>query len=231
MDRDIKGRFVKGHINPFKGIPRSEEIKRKISIANKGKGIGKRGPLGFIPKCAFKKGMIPWNKGKGTIKEKQYITLSDGTKALKINLTKGKFAIIDEEDFEKVNQYKWHTVIHDYAARKENKKSILMHRFILNVPINKEIDHINRNGLDNRKVNLRICSHIENSWNTDKKKNNKSGYKGVFFIKRLNLWIARISINQKSITLGYFKTKDEAAKMYNNYAKKYFGEFAYLNQN
>lgn len=89
-----------------------------------------------------------------------------------IKLTRGKVAIVDEEDFDRVNAIKWYAYeTHGswYAARKTNdriRKMLLMHRFIMNPPRDKLIDHINWNGLDNRRTNLRICTHKENRNNT-----------------------------------------------------------------
>lgn len=109
---------------------------------------------------------VIYKTGRGTIKEKQYTKMPDGTTALKINLTKGKFAIIDEDDFERVNQYKWHYHKNGYALRGFHRKNIAyvmrMHRFINNTPDGFDTDHINENKLDNRKHNLRSATRSEN---------------------------------------------------------------------
>lgn len=95
------------------------------------------------------------------------------------------------------------------------------------------IDHINGDGLDNRKQNLRICTKSENACNRGIDRDNTSGYKGVCYIsnktKRVKRWIAQIAINKKHICIGYFHTKEEAAIAYNEAATKYHGEFAKLN--
>lgn len=153
----------------------------------------------------------------------------------KIKLTRGKFALIDDEDFERVNQYKW-TFSQGYAVRgKWNKgktEIILLHRFILNVKKNELIDHINRNGLDNQKENIRIATKQQNAINSNISVANTSGYKGVSFMKgegRRKKWRAVIKFNQKYIHIGYFMHIIEAAKAYDKKAKELFGKFAHLN--
>ena len=105
-----------------------------------------------------------------------------------------------------------------------------MHREILKCPKGLFIDHINRNGLDNRKNNLRVCSKSQNMMNTLIPKNNTSGYKGVSWSKRDKKWMAYIKIKNKFNNLGYFNIKEQAALAYNDAAKKYHGEFARLNK-
>ncbi len=138
------------------------------------------------------------------------------------------YALIDDEDFELVSQYQWHLTHFGYAIYKE----IRMHRLIMNTPKGMDTDHVNENKLDNRKVNLRICTRSQNMANDGLKKNNTVGFKGVGFIKIRNLkkpWRAYLMINKKHIHLGYFETKIDGAKAYNEAALKYFGEFAKLN--
>lgn len=149
-----------------------------------------------------------------------------------ISLSRNQFAIIDEEDFELVNQFKWYAhkdvIGKFYAVKNKTKKCkfIRMHNLILNMY---KIDHINGNSLDNRKCNLRSCTLSQNQMNRNINKNSRSGYKGVSWKSNKKLWRAVIKLNRKSIHLGYFDDKEEAAKAYNNAAIKYFGEFAKLN--
>lgn len=158
----------------------------------------------------------------------------------KIKLTgkvgSGKFAIVDDEDYEHLNQFKWHLNEFGYARTgtyKFNKHNgaILMHRFILNAPKNMDVDHINHNTLDNRKINLRLCTRSQNLHNSKKRKNVyfSSKYKGVNWQEDIGRWRARIQIEKKPIHLGTFDNEIEAAIAYNNAARKYFGKFAKVN--
>jgi len=155
-----------------------------------------------------------------------------------INLTKNMIAIVDEEDYEWLNQYKWCVAKGSdnkcYAVRRNKNlkpNKIRMHREIMNLQHdnNLEVDHINGDTLDNRKSNLRICIHKDNLRNRKIQSNNTSGFNGVSFTKRENKWRSYIVIDQKQKSLGSFDSKEEAAKAYNEAAKKYFGEFAKLN--
>ena len=153
----------------------------------------------------------------------------------KIPLTQGKFAIVDDEDYERVNQYKWCAFKSAYgvyyAMRFENKKNIPMHRFILGLGDKKIlVDHIDCDGLNNTKSNLRESTHAQNGRNRGKQANNTSGYKGVFWNKGAKKWIPAIRVDKKMIALGCFDCKIEAAKAYNEAAIKYHGEFARLNE-
>ena len=137
-------------------------------------------------------------------------------------------ALIDIEDIEKVIEYTWCQQSKGYVIgnNKDNNK-ILIHRFILNCPKNKVVDHINLNKLDNRKSNLRICTMQENDFNKPILKNNTSNKTGVSFVKRNNCWRAYININKKQIHLGYFKNIEEAIKVRKEAEEKYFREFRY----
>jgi len=106
-----------------------------------------------------------------------------------------------------------------------------MHRIILNVTNKDEvIDHRNGDGLNNTRDNLRVCNNKQNLRNQKKHKDNKSGYKGVCWLKNANKWHSQIVFNRQRIHLGLFTCPIEAAKAYNTAAVKYFGQFANLNQ-
>lgn len=155
-----------------------------------------------------------------------------------IKLTQNKKAIIDDEDFKLISAYKWCATtnrrrIQDtyYAVRgfriKGKNIQIRMHRLILNAPKDKEVDHINHNGLDNRKNNLRLCEKIQNQFNLRKRKNTSSKFKGVHFDKVNNSWNARLRYKKRDIWLGRFKKESDAGKAYLIKAIELFGEFAY----
>lgn len=141
--------------------------------------------------------------------------------------------ILDEEDLTFVNQWHWWFSKTGYVRRKiyigGKPKIILLHRILLNAPKDMQVDHINGNRLDNRKSNLRLVTLEQNRMNRGLNKNNKSGYKGVFWYKPLYKWCAYITVNTKRRHLGYFRDKKEAAFAYNKAAFDNFGEFARLN--
>lgn len=158
-----------------------------------------------------------------------------------IELSQGYKALVDDIDFEHLNQFKWNVRIVSstkYAKRSDRysiPKTIQMHRIIMNCPKDMMVDHINGNGLDNRRENLRICTRSNNLMNSNKPKGkNTSKYKGVsklnYSNKKWKCWRAEIRINRKAIFLGTFKTQKEAALAYNEAAIKYFGKFAKLNE-
>lgn len=154
-----------------------------------------------------------------------------------IPLTQGKVALVDDEDFERLNKYKWrvhHTRGLYYAQRAEitgsrNKgKSVFMHRDILKLTDPKIIaDHIDHDGLNNQKSNLRTCTHAQNQQNSKKHKG-LSRFKGVTYSKRDRRWIANIRVDGINKCLGYFVIEEDAAKAYADAAKKHFGMFACL---
>lgn len=148
-----------------------------------------------------------------------------------IKLTQGKYALVDDDDFEWLSKYKW-CYCNRYAIRQPSRKLgkrklIQMHKEIMNTPDNLNTDHINGNGLDNRKCNLRICTHQQNLFNQKRRSNNVSGYKGIRPDKYG--WEAVIGYNYKTITLGIYATPEEAAQAYDKKAIKLFGNFAKLN--
>ena len=156
-----------------------------------------------------------------------------------IKLNKGKYALVDGDDFGKVNQYEWKALKRSHGNNKFDvirnetidgkKKIIYMHRFIMNPENSKiQVDHINGNGFDNRKCNLRLCSNSQNNMNKQKRSDNTSGYKGVSFYK--GKFYAEIMKEQTPYKLGTFKTALEAAKAYNAKALELHGEFARLNE-
>ena len=153
-----------------------------------------------------------------------------------IPLTQDEFALIDDEDFDIINLFKWYVKrdgnnIYARTDLEINRKKyiISMHRLILNVPKGKDTDHKSGNGLDNQKNNLRICTCQQNQWNQRGHRNKSSEYKGVSWQYDKNKWRATIKYNYKQIYLGTYRDEVIAAKAYDFVAINLFGEFARLN--
>lgn len=147
-----------------------------------------------------------------------------------IQLTKGRKAIVDDEDFKKFNKFNW-SITAGYAVRSKSLKNggkkglIVLHRIIVNCPKGMQVDHINNNTFDNRKSNLRICTDRQNRWNRGKQKNNTSGFKGVYWDKNAKKWGVRVN----NLYIGIFINPLHAAMAYDIWAKDLHGEYANLN--
>lgn len=152
-----------------------------------------------------------------------------------IPLTQGKVALVDDEDFDYLSQWKWcanknwHTFYARRAIYDPQQKAIYMHRSLLNAPDGVEIDHIDGNGLNNTRCNLRLCTRRQNRINSNKRNNTSSKYKGVSWSKDAQKWHASISLNGARKCLGFFPSEDEAALAYNWAAIGIHGRFARLN--
>lgn len=151
-----------------------------------------------------------------------------------IPLSKGRFALVDDEDYDSLMQWKW-LYTKGYAARrkscgangKRRWETILMHRVIMNTPKGMSTDHIDGDPLNNQKSNLRICTHAENMRNTtNNRKNNTSGYKGVTRSKFGKRWVARIKVNNRTKHIGVFDDIKDAASAYNKEAAILHKSFA-----
>lgn len=151
----------------------------------------------------------------------------------KIQLTKGYEALVDDEDFEYLSQFKWYPTVNGcgklYVSShsKTNRAKVYMHRMILKPPDGLFVDHVDGNTFNNQRSNLRICSRRENGRNRGKQKDNTSGYKGVSWDTWG--WKAYINTGGRNKNLGRFKDKDDAARAYNKAALEYHGEYAYQN--
>jgi hypothetical protein len=152
----------------------------------------------------------------------------------------GKVSLIDDSDYEKISKHKYTAIkgkrtFYAYrgsklAGRIPYQKNLYMHREIMNAPDNMQVDHINGNGLDNRRSNLRLVSNAQNSRHTTHSRNNKTGYRGVFQnSNETHRWFSSIMVDYKTKFLGYFDSPIDAARAYDKAAKELHGEFATLN--
>lgn len=149
----------------------------------------------------------------------------------RIELSKGKHAIVDDADYEWLSHHKWHCTAKGYAARHTyagngQQKTLYMARAILNSPAHMDVDHINGNRLDNRRCNLRVCTRAQNSRNR-RKWRPTAKFKGVYEVG--SRYRAVICLNGKNVHLGYFGNEPEAAHAYDVAAIRLHGEFAKLN--
>ena len=137
----------------------------------------------------------------------------------------------DIEDYDKIKDYCWYINNRQYVCAKVDKKQILLHRVVLQIDNNYEIDHIQgkQSRHDNRKSNLRICTHSENMKNVGLRIDNTSGVTGVHFDKGEQKWIARIVIDGKRIVLGEYNNFENAKRKRLEAEKEYYGEFSYYN--
>jgi hypothetical protein len=167
------------------------------------------------------------------------MAIASWTNMKKIPLTQGKFALVNDEDYERVNKHRWCAAKQGnvfYAQRcitlNKIERMEKMHRFILRIPFGerREIDHKDGNGLNNTKENLRVSSRSQNTQNGRLSKRNTSGYKGVHEEKSSGKWIAAIMANGIRKNLGRFDNRQEAAKMYDAAAKILHGNFAKTNE-
>ncbi len=177
-------------------------------------------------------GCVNFTKDKEILAPELVEALAEGAKL--IPLTQDKFAIVDADDYDRLNQYKWYASRNEngdyYAKRMERgtRRQIIMHRVITEAPPGLLVDHRNHNGLDNRRSNLRICTKGENNRN-QLPRGGTSQYKGVSWSKSHKKYAATIRCNKQRFHLGWFDDEVEAAKAYDKKAKELFGEFAYLN--
>jgi len=159
---------------------------------------------------------------------------------MKIKLTQGKVALVDDTDFMWLSRWKWHAhKDHEnfYACRRVLSslgvnEHLSMHRQILGLEFgdSRQGDHKNHNTLDNRRENIRIATLTQNRGNQKIRSGGTSKYKGVCWVKQRKKWHAQLAIKSKSKSLGFFMSERTAAFAYNLAAKKYFGKFALLNK-
>lgn len=148
-----------------------------------------------------------------------------------IPLTQNKATLVDDEDYEWLNQWDWYAQLNHgnwYVGRSLNPGTLFMHRVLLGIPRGYECDHIDGDGLNNQRFNLRICTTRQNSYNQISLRG-ASRFKGVSLHKRMGKWRAYITFNGKRIHLGLFNSEIVAALSYDKAALNYFGEYARLN--
>jgi hypothetical protein len=148
----------------------------------------------------------------------------------RIPMAHGQFVLVDAADYEWLRKYKWSPRGSGrYAARRENGKTIYMHREIMNAPEGMVVDHIDGNAPNNCRSNLRVCTPGQNRYNQAKRIGCTSRFKGVHRDSKSGKWFVMIRPDDKPLWLGYFDTEAEAARAYDRLAVELFGEFAYLN--
>jgi len=156
----------------------------------------------------------------------------------KIPLTQGMVALVDDDDYEWLMQWKWfaHKSRNKwYAARNRQKsepkgsKTIKMHREINKTPKGIETDHADTESLNNQKYNLRNATNAQNQYNKAPLSGRSSIFRGVGWHKSSKKWMAKSRVGGKVHFIGSFNCEIEAAKSYDNFAKNHHGEFAYLN--
>lgn len=199
-------------------------------------GCGSTKRVGFTDKICCKHRSRMERYGRYDLLPKRKGWVKDGIGY--IPLTRGEVALVDPEDLPRLTTRNWRVDI-DSGGRKRavgcfrrNKRGVAlkMHREVMGNDNPLEIDHINRNGLDNRKSNLRFCTSSQNKANRGKMSTAKcSKYIGVFWHGRDELWIARVTLRGKVNTIGYFKEEEDAAIARDVAAQLFFGEFAVLN--
>lgn len=153
--------------------------------------------------------------------------------SVRIELSRGKFALIDDDDYPLVSRFKWSYDKNGYVVRKIKRngrqKKILLHRFLRDAPAGFDVDHTNKHKLDNRRKNLRLATRSQNNANSGTRANSTSHYKGVSWNKRDKVWRAGICVNGDKRYLGSFRDEVEAAKAYDCAAREAWGDFAYQN--
>lgn len=157
-----------------------------------------------------------------------------------IPLNNGYTVLVDDEDYDRVSQYKWYATIKTntvYAQRNSRhderpgqpRTMILLHRFIMDAQAGVMVDHVDGNGLNCCRSNMRLCGRVENGQNQRLSVRNRSGYKGVSWFSRSGKWLATIGVNGKLRYIGLYERAEDAARAYDAKAKELFGEFAQLN--
>jgi len=156
-----------------------------------------------------------------------------------ISLTQRKMALVDDADYDSLKKRKWHALMGSYTlyaahtvGGRRNRKHEFMHRVILGLQRgdNRQCDHIDGDGLNNQRANLRVCTSTENRQSQRKRRISTSRYKGVYWNRRHRKWYSLIGVNTRHIYLGCFDSEIDAARAYDVAALKHFGQFALTNE-
>lgn len=152
-------------------------------------------------------------------------------KTATITASNGAVATIDAADFDYLSQFRWHQDGYGYFMRRVVKDNgltttVRLHREIMNAPTGQYVDHINRDVLDNRRSNLRLCTPAQNQWNVGRRRTNTSGVSGVYFYKPLQKWGVKFKVNEEDKFFGYHDTFEDAVAVRNEAMLKHRGEFA-----
>lgn len=175
-----------------------------------------------------------WNRRSAVARRQGVITPLNTREDAYIPLTGGKYAVVSPEDYQWLSHWNWY-LSGAYAVREESGKGIYMHVEVMKcrvgiVPkVNQKIDHRNQDPLDNHRSNLRVATNALNVANSGLRSSNSSGYKGVSLHKVTQKWAASIRCGDRGVHLGVYKTREEAAYVYDQAALQIFGEFACTN--
>jgi hypothetical protein len=217
----------------YRPVPRPTYIGSEYSVAVCPKCGG--------PKIKTTKWCQPCYTGRNRSPQDDNIYIIDGERCRKISLTNEHYAIVDEDLYDYLSQWTWavyhNPKSHNYYAKASAdcedglRRHVYIHRLLMGASYldHKKVDHINQNGLDNRRSNLRFASKSKNAINSRKRSDNTSGYKGVSFLKKHNKYRSRITKDGVEYSQGLFDLAADAARAYDKAAIDLFGEFAVLN--
>lgn len=149
-----------------------------------------------------------------------------------IPLTQGKYALVDDEDYERVSQFKWTAKEATqgctwYAYRRARGRSIHLHRFILDAPANLHVDHKNHDGLDCRKNNMRLATPLQSTWNRRQRSDSRMQFKGVVRMK--GKYTPKVYVGEHQVYFGTYNNQEDAARVYDAVVTRLRGEFAHTN--